>query len=216
MTETPETIDATEQPTKAPPEPAAAAVPDDETNAHKLKRAATKLRMRGWVGDDFTADMLERCEPLANRVQEAHARPFVPLLESALRLARTILDDEPDQQPLLTPGGKKLIRMAVTGELLGQILHLPGDIRVHGADYYARLDRLDFLVHCPDAPREAIRMSPVFERSSGWPDPIHLCEIRWGYPQGVNPGTETVRPTDQADAAAASDEAEIAAREAAR
>lgn len=221
MTEIPETNAPADETTASTPDELVDAVhapapePREETNAQKLKRAATKLRMRGWVGDDFAADMLERCEPLAIRAQEAHVRPFVPLLESALRLARTVLDDEPDQQPLLTPSGKKLIRMAVTGELLGQILHLPPDIRVHGADYYAKLDRLDFLVHCPEAPPEAIRMSPVFQRSSGWPDPIHLCEIRWGYPQGVTPAAETASAwIIEAEAGAPVDEAETATEDA--
>jgi hypothetical protein len=183
------------EPADATPAVDAAPEPPKETNAQKLKRAATALRMRGWVGDDFAADMLERCEPIANHWSEAYAAPFVPLLESALRLARVVLDDEPDQRPLLTPGGEKLMRMAVTGELMGQILHLPPDIRVHGVDYYAQLDRLDFLVHNPQAPAQAIRMSPVFERSSAWPDPIHLCDIRYAYPPGVTPPAEPAKPT---------------------
>lgn len=223
MTETPKTNDETEQPTAAVPDELVDAVhspapaPAQETNAQLLKRAATALRMRGWYGDDHTAGMLERCEPLANHVHEQHVRPFVPLLESALRVARTILDEEPDQQPLRTPSGKKLIRMAVTGELLGQILHLPPDIRVHGADYYAKLDRLDFLVHCPAAPAEAIRMSPVFERATGWPDPIHLCDIHWTYPQGVTPAAETASAwIVEAEAGAPVDEAETSATEDAR
>lgn len=190
-----ELVDAVHSPAPAPE-------PPQETHAQLLKRAATALRMRGWYGDDFAAGMLERCEPITNHVHEQYARPFVPLLESALRLARTVLDEEPDQTPLMTPSGKKLIRMAVTGEMLGQILHLPSEIRVHGADYYAQLDRLDFLVHHPDAPAEAIRMSPVFERSSGWPDPIHLCDIRWGYPQGVTPAAEPARLADAPETAA--------------
>jgi hypothetical protein len=184
----------TTEPADATPPVDAAAEPPKETNAAKLKRAATALRMRGWAGDDSAADMLERCEPIANHWSEPYAAVFVPLLESALRLARVVLDDEPDQRPLLAPGGKKLIRMAVTGELLGAILHLPDDIRVHGVDYYAQLDRFDFLVHNPGAPAEAIRMSPIFERSSGWPDPIHLCDIRYAYPPGVTPPAEPAKP----------------------
>ncbi len=170
--------------------------PQEESHAERLKRAAAALRMRGWAGDHHAADVLERCQPIANRLHEQHARPFMPLLDSALRLARTVLDEEPDQKPLITHSGKKLIRMAVTGEMIGQILHLPSEIRVHGVDYYAQLDRLDFLVHHPEAPAEAIRMSPVFERTSGWPDPIHLCDIRYAYPPGITPPAEPPRPAD--------------------
>lgn len=179
MTENPDTI-APEQNTDEAPT-------TQETNTARLQRAATALRIRGWAGDDFVADMLDRCRPIAERWYEQASRPFVPLLESALRVARVVLDDEPAQHPQIPPHGEKLIRMAISGELLGQILHLPSQIQVRGVDYYARADRADFLVHHPDAPPEAIRMTPTFERTNGWPDPIHLCDIRWGFPPGTEP-----------------------------
>lgn len=60
------------------------------TNAERLKLAAAALRERGLPGDDHTARMVELCEPIATFWMESYAAPFVPLLESALRLANEL------------------------------------------------------------------------------------------------------------------------------
>lgn len=71
-----------------------------EKNADKLKAAAIALRKRGFPGDEHAARMLELCEPIATYWMEPYAEPFVPLLESALRLTRAVLDPLPaDQAP---------------------------------------------------------------------------------------------------------------------
>lgn len=67
-----------------------------EKNADKLMKAADALRKRGFPGDEHAARMLELCEPIATFWMEPYAAPFVPLLESALRLTRTILEPDPD------------------------------------------------------------------------------------------------------------------------
>ncbi len=61
-----------------------------ESNADRLKTAAAALRERGHPGDEHAARMLELCEPIAIYWSEPYAAPFVPLLESALRLAKAV------------------------------------------------------------------------------------------------------------------------------
>lgn len=63
------------------------------TNAERLKLAAAALRERGLPGDEHAARMVELCEPIAIYWRESYAAPFVPLLESALRLASDLGDD---------------------------------------------------------------------------------------------------------------------------
>lgn len=67
-----------------------------EKNADRLMAAAAALRKRGFPGDEHAARMLELCEPIATFWAEPYAAPFVPLLESALHLTRTILEPDPD------------------------------------------------------------------------------------------------------------------------
>lgn len=70
-----------------------------ETNADKLKRAAEVLRKRGFPGDEYAAELLERCEPIATYWAQPYAHPFVPLLESALRLTRAVLEPDVGEAP---------------------------------------------------------------------------------------------------------------------
>jgi hypothetical protein len=60
------------------------------TNAERLKLIANALRERGLPGDEHTARMVEACEPIAIYWMESYASPFVPLLESALRLGTAL------------------------------------------------------------------------------------------------------------------------------
>lgn len=71
-----------------------------EKNADRLNSAAAALRKRGFPGDEHAARMLELCEPIATYWSEPYAAPFVPLLESALRLTRVVLDPEPNAETL--------------------------------------------------------------------------------------------------------------------
>lgn len=60
------------------------------SNVLRLRHAAEVLRERGLPGDDHAARMLELCEPIATYWMEPYASPFVPLLETALRLCAAL------------------------------------------------------------------------------------------------------------------------------
>lgn len=60
------------------------------TNVDRLKAGAAALRELGRPGDEHAARMLELCGPIAMFWTEPYAAPFVPLLESALRLAAAV------------------------------------------------------------------------------------------------------------------------------
>lgn len=68
-------------------------MPQSVTNAERLNAAAEILRKRGYPGDEHAARMLELCEPIATYWSEPYAAPFVPLLEAALRLVRSVTPD---------------------------------------------------------------------------------------------------------------------------
>lgn len=63
---------------------------NNPTNVDRLKAGAVALRVLGRPGDEHAARMLELCEPIATHWTEPYAAPFVPLLESALRLAKSV------------------------------------------------------------------------------------------------------------------------------
>ncbi len=61
------------------------------TNTERLRAGAVALRSLGRPGDEHAARMLELCAPIATHWTEPYAAPFVPLLESALRLAKAVM-----------------------------------------------------------------------------------------------------------------------------
>lgn len=71
------------------------------------------------------------------------------------------------------------IRISVSVELLRQFLRLPDVVTIHGLEVDGQRGAVTLLAEIPGAPFDAATMEPIYSRSNGWPDPIHLHEIVW-------------------------------------
>lgn len=161
-----------------------------ETNSQRLQRAADILRRNAGDGQrsEFVAQMLEHCKLIADFWSEPYAAPFVPMLESALKLTGIILGDRPARivaVPGMLAESERLLKMPVSGELLHDLLHLPPHIRVVDVVWTDRHDIFDFMVLVPDAPAGAVEFNPTFKRANGWPDPYHMCDVSYGFLPGL-------------------------------
>jgi hypothetical protein len=78
------------------------------------------------------------------------------------------------------------VTIPISTALLRKILHLPDEVEILDVERDPYRAVINLLADVPGAPDGAVTMEPVYQRSSGWPDPIHLCGVQW-YDEDGNP-----------------------------
>ena len=74
------------------------------------------------------------------------------------------------------------VRIPISTELLQQMLRLPDTATIRTVEPHERPGAVYVIA---DVPEGAVVMIPTYERSYGWPDPLHIREVDWVDATGV-------------------------------